>query len=217
MSDEPAIISLDWRAAGPGARVVYRDDEAGLAVGVWSLTPGEGFPRDVVGAPAGCVIVGEGALGRAVGAADGLAWAGGEKPATTADAPARGVFLILQDCAARSTAAAVATLSPADDARLPVLDAAHLDAPQDRDLVRLSAFDAAFTAGLWVSAPFDTGPITFSYHELAMIREGAATIEDADASAHAFTPGDAFFIPQGASCRWRVGGKLTKTYSAYAR
>lgn len=240
MAERPRLYSLDWRHAPSGASIVYRDGAVGLAVGVWSIAAGAGLPQDLIAAAAGCVLVGAGALGGRsggrsggrIGVADGFAWAGralsetGTATAMAADTPARGVFLTLDDPAWRAAPAEVATLKPSDDVRRPVRSPARPDAPQDCDCVRLSALDDAFSGGLWVSAPFDTGAIRFSYHELAMIREGAATIDGGDdghdgaagdARARRFGPGDAFFIAQGAPCRWRVERRLLKSYAAYAQ
>ena len=61
-----------------------------------------------------------------------------------------------------------------------------------------------FSSGTWASGAFESGQRPFPYHEFAYVKDGSITLTDADGTAHVFSAGDAFFIPEGVVCNATV-------------
>ncbi|MCR9221501.1 MAG: cupin domain-containing protein [Alphaproteobacteria bacterium] len=233
---ERTVRALDWRRAPAGATIRYADSAFGLTVGLWAVDARAVEARAVearavegaltalkaLGPGAGCLLLGDGAAelrdgsGRRLAAGAGVAWDGAGPPGLWATADARGVFLHRAGPAPEAAACAVIDAAAIGRAQLrtgALKSAAAPDAPSDRDHGLFGAQGDAVAAGLWESAPFETALKPFSYHELALVLDGTAVIETPDAPPWRFAPGDAFFIAQGARCRWRVAAPILKAYA----
>ena len=70
-----------------------------------------------------------------------------------------------------------------------------------------------YFVGMWDSISFDSEMRPFPWHEMVQLLEGEVEITEADGTSHRFSAGDAFFIPMGTVCRWRVDGYVKKFYA----
>lgn len=61
-----------------------------------------------------------------------------------------------------------------------------------------------FFVGTWESEPFESTLLAFPVSEFVYLQSGRLLILDEYSVEHIFTAGDAFFIPQGTICQWRV-------------
>jgi uncharacterized cupin superfamily protein len=73
-----------------------------------------------------------------------------------------------------------------------------------------------FYAGTWVSNAFDSEQCPFPYNEFAYVQDGSITLQDAEGAAQVFNVGDAFFIPEGTTCRASVSESV-RLYIAVVR
>ena len=55
--------------------------------------------------------------------------------------------------------------------------------------------------------------LPFPWHEFVQLLEGEVTITESDGLTHQFSAGDAFFIPKGTVCSWKIRGYVKKLYS----
>ena len=76
--------------------------------------------------------------------------------------------------------------------------------------------DGPFTTGLWEREP-DTWSFERPYHEVALILEGEADIEEPDGTVHTVRAGDVLITPLGTKGTWRIREKIVKFYAIYDR
>jgi len=82
------------------------------------------------------------------------------------------------------------------------------------EVVVFRAGDARFSFGLWRRVP-ETGPMEPSYHEIAVLIEGAVEITDEDGSVHRAGPGDVLITPKGSKATWRALSPVKKFWAIY--
>ena len=70
-----------------------------------------------------------------------------------------------------------------------------------------------FFAGTWDSEPFISEIKPFPCNEFVYLLEGAITLIDEDGGEYFVKAGDAFFVPQGTVCAWRVTEYVRKFYA----
>jgi uncharacterized cupin superfamily protein len=72
--------------------------------------------------------------------------------------------------------------------------------------------DGAFTTGFWEREP-DTWSFERPYHEVALILEGEADIEEPDGTIHTVRAGDVLITPKGSKGTWRIRETIVKFYA----
>lgn len=72
---------------------------------------------------------------------------------------------------------------------------------------------ARFFVGTWESEPFESALLPFSVNEFVYLQTGSLILIDEHNVEHAFTAGDAFFIPQGTICQWKVTEAIRTFYT----
>ena len=95
--------------------------------------------------------------------------------------------------------------------------AALVDPPGDipspgREREAFTAPDGAFTTGFWEREP-DTWSFERPYHEVALILEGLADVEEPDGTVHTVRAGDVLITPKGSKGTWRIHEKVVKFYA----
>lgn len=80
----------------------------------------------------------------------------------------------------------------------------------ERDV--FASADGVFTTGLWEREP-DTWSFERPYHEVSIILEGEADIEEPDGTLHTVRAGDVLVTPKGAKGTWHIRQKLVKFYA----
>ena len=70
-----------------------------------------------------------------------------------------------------------------------------------------------FFSGIWQSQAFETQQQAFPRHEFIYIQSGQLVCIDEKNQAHKFSQGDAFFIPRGTLCHWRVDDSVCTFYA----
>lgn len=85
--------------------------------------------------------------------------------------------------------------------------------PVQRDSVAFTNDAGNMAVGMWDSTAFESEMKPFDVHEFVLLLEGDVTILEGDNTAHFFTAGDAFFIPKGTVCQWKVTQPIKKFYS----
>ena len=59
-----------------------------------------------------------------------------------------------------------------------------------------------FTAGVWQGDTFESEMTGMAYNQFVYLHEGTLGITEKGGEKHTFKAGEAFFVPQGAVCRW---------------
>lgn len=72
--------------------------------------------------------------------------------------------------------------------------------------------DGVFTTGFWEREP-DTWSFERPYHEVALILEGEAEIEEPDGTVHTVRAGDVLITPKGSKGTWRIRETIVKFYA----
>ena len=67
--------------------------------------------------------------------------------------------------------------------------------------------------GMWDSMSLESEMLPFPWYEFVQLLEGEVTITVRDGLTHQFSAGDAFFIPKGTVCSWKIQGYVKKLYS----
>jgi len=70
-----------------------------------------------------------------------------------------------------------------------------------------------FFAGIWQSDALETQMQTFPRNEFIYITSGSLVCIDENNQEHKFIQGDAFFVPQGTPCYWRIDKKVSTYYA----
>ncbi len=87
------------------------------------------------------------------------------------------------------------------------------DAPSQRDNIVFTNDAGNMFVGMWDSTAFESQMKPFPCHEFVQLLEGDVVITEGNGTSHAFSAGDAFFIPMGTECSWRTTGYIKKFYS----
>jgi uncharacterized cupin superfamily protein len=67
--------------------------------------------------------------------------------------------------------------------------------------------------GMWDSGALDSEMRPFPRYEFVQMLEGAVTITEEDGTSHMFKAGDAFFVPKGTVCSWKIDSYVKKFYA----
>ena len=67
--------------------------------------------------------------------------------------------------------------------------------------------------GMWDSGALDSEMRPFPWYEFVQMLEGAVTITEEDGTPHIFKAGDAFFVPKGTVCSWKIDSYVKKFYA----
>jgi uncharacterized cupin superfamily protein len=85
--------------------------------------------------------------------------------------------------------------------------------PTQRDSPLFTNDSSTMFVGLWDSTPFESEMRPFPSHEFVQLLEGEVSITEENGETHLFKAGDAFFIPKGTVCQWRVKDTIKKYYA----
>ena len=83
-----------------------------------------------------------------------------------------------------------------------------------RETSTFTSPDGGFTTGFWEREP-DTWSFERPYHEVALILEGEADIEEPDGTVHTVHAGDVLVTPRGSKGTWRIKETIVKFYAIY--
>ena len=67
--------------------------------------------------------------------------------------------------------------------------------------------------GMWDSGALDSEMRLFRRYEFLQILEGAVTITEEDGTSYMFKAGDAFVMPKGTVCSWKIDSYVKKFYA----
>jgi len=67
--------------------------------------------------------------------------------------------------------------------------------------------------GMWDSGALDSEMRPFPWYEFVQMLEGVVTITEEDGTQHIFKAGDAFFVPKGTVCSWKIDRYVKKFYA----
>jgi uncharacterized cupin superfamily protein len=81
-----------------------------------------------------------------------------------------------------------------------------------REREAFTSDDGVFTTGFWEREP-DTWSFERTYHEVALILEGEADIEEPDGTIHTVRAGDVLITPKGSKGTWWIREKVVKFYA----
>lgn len=70
-----------------------------------------------------------------------------------------------------------------------------------------------FFVGTWESEPFESTLLPFPVNKFVYLQSGRLLLIDEHNIEHVFNAGDAFFIPQGTLCQWRVTDTIRTFYT----
>jgi uncharacterized cupin superfamily protein len=85
--------------------------------------------------------------------------------------------------------------------------------PTQRDSPLFTNDSNNMYVGLWDSTAFESEMRPFPSHEFVQLLEGEVSITEENGETQVFKAGDAFFIPMGTVCQWRVKDYLKKYYA----
>jgi len=86
-------------------------------------------------------------------------------------------------------------------------------APIQRDSPLFTNDSNNMFVGMWDSTAFESIMKPFPSHEFVQLLEGEVSITEENGDTHEFVAGDAFFIPMGTVCQWRVRDYIKKYYA----
>jgi uncharacterized cupin superfamily protein len=85
--------------------------------------------------------------------------------------------------------------------------------PTQRDSPLFTNDTSNMYVGMWDSTAFESEMKPFPAHEFVQLLEGEVSITEKNGETQVFKAGDAFFIPMGTVCQWRVKNYIKKYYA----
>lgn len=87
--------------------------------------------------------------------------------------------------------------------------------PLQRGNVLFTNDEGNYLVGMWDTDAFESDMKPFPTYEFVQLLEGEITITEEDGTVNEFKAGDAFFVPKGTVCSWKVTGYVKKYFCVF--